>query len=406
MITENKLFLNPSKVYLPLTDKDSKIANVKVELNEAVLAGQVIADKFNGKQKTPVISTVSGTVVGFEERIDRFGKLIDHVVIENDGLHHQVEYKDLGESPAPAEIKNRIIEAGINSVAVDGIFTPVSFDQPIEHVVINAVYTNEPFISTDYDYIKRQAEEVAQGIKLLGKALRTENLYLIVDKYMDAETLENLGKATVDKGIEIITINSKRLDGYDYKFIRSLIKKPLKGSLLDEGVLYTTVCSANAIYEAVVKNKPFTKRQIAVTGDAFKTNALYEVRIGTLLTDIVEDLGGYQETETLNCHVGSFTTGYQLGSDQFAITWNVDSINVGVYREEVEEVCIKCGDCNDICPAGILPQNIMDAELRSVKTRIVELNTEECIECGLCTYVCPSKINVLEWVRRAKRRVG
>jgi len=48
----------------------------------------------------------------------------------------------------------------------------------------------------------------------------------------------------------------------------------------------------------------------------------------------------------------------------------------------------------------------MDAELRSVNDRIVELNTDECIECGLCTYVCPSKINVLEWVRRAKRRVG
>ena len=48
----------------------------------------------------------------------------------------------------------------------------------------------------------------------------------------------------------------------------------------------------------------------------------------------------------------------------------------------------------------------MDAELRNVNSRIVELDTHLCVECGLCTYVCPSKINVLEWVRRAKRRVG
>ena len=93
-------------------------------------------------------------------------------------------------------------------------------------------------------------------------------------------------------------------------------------------------------------------------------------------------------------------------TDDFAITKNVESVRVAEYRSVAEDVCIKCGDCNDVCPVGILPQNIMDAELRSVNDRIVELNTAECVECGLCTYVCPSKINVLEWVRRARRRVG
>ena len=108
----------------------------------------------------------------------------------------------------------------------------------------------------------------------------------------------------------------------------------------------------------------------------------------------------------MNIHLGSFLTGMQLDNDDFAITQSVDSINVCEFRDVEEDVCIKCGDCNDICPAGILPQNIMDAELRSVNLRIVDLDTHLCVECGLCTYVCPSKINVLEWVRRAKRRVG
>ena len=406
MITENKQYLEPRKVYLPLTDKTSKIASVKVELNDEVLLGQVIAYKYNGKTKTPVISTVSGTVVGFEELEDRFAKVIDHVVIENDYKSTPVDYKELTKEATPTEIKIRLEEAGINQITVDGLSTDIDFSKPINHVVINATYINEPFISTDYEYIKKQAEEIAIGIQLLGRASHTENLYLIVDKFMDSETLENLGKATVDKGITIVTINSKKMEGSDYKFIRTLIKKPLSNNLLDDGVMYTSVCAAKAIYDAVVNSTPFTKRQIAITGDAFRSNALYEVKLGTKFSEIAEDLGNYTTTENLSLHVGSFLTGYQLETDNFSITSSVDSINVGVVRSETEEVCIKCGECNDVCPAGILPQNIMDAEIRSVNARIVDLNTSECIECGLCTYVCPSKINVLEWVRRAKRRVG
>ena len=406
MITENKQFLDPRKVYIPLTDRTSKIANLKVAKNDEVRVGEVLADKYNGKVKTPVIATVSGTVEGFVELEDRFGKKVDHVIIENDYQYTTVKYKNLSLDASPSEIKNRLVEMGVNQISVDGLYTDVDFNKPVNYIVINATYTNEPFISTDYEYIKKQAEDIALGIKLLGRAAHTEELYLIVDKFMDSETLENLGKATVDKGIEIITINSKKMQGADYKLIRKLIKKPLSNDLLDDGVLYTTVCAAKAAYEAVVNSSPFTKRQIAVTGDAFNANALYEVRLGTLFTDIVEDLQNYQVTENLNLHIGSFLTGYQLETDEFSVTSSVDSINVGVIRADKEEVCIKCGDCNDVCPAGILPQNIMDAEIRNVNARIVDLHTSECIECGLCTYVCPSKINVLEWVRRANRRVG
>ena len=160
------------------------------------------------------------------------------------------------------------------------------------------------------------------------------------------------------------------------------------------------------VHDAVRLGIPVVTRKVAITGDALNINAVYETRVGTRFTELVEDLGGYTDITNMNLHIGSFLTGVQLDNDDFAITQSVDSINVAEFRGVDEDVCIKCGDCNDICPAGILPQNIMDAELRSVNSRIVDLNTEECVECGLCTYVCPSKINVLEWVRRAKRRVG
>jgi len=406
MITANKQFLDPKKVFIPLTDKTSKIANVKVAEGDTVLVGQKLADKFNGKVKTPVISTISGEVIGFEERLDRFGKLVDHVVIENNFKGQSIELEKLEGDLSPAQIRNRLEECGINQINVDGIYTDIDFNRPVKHILVNAIYANEPFLSTEYEYLKKSAEEIAEGVVLLAKATHAESMTLIVDKFMDEETLDNLGKATVDKGIEIVVINSKKVVGWDYKIARKIAKEPLSIDLLDNEIMYIAACGAKLAYGAVREGQFVTKRQIAITGDAFGENALYEVRIGTAFSEIAEDLGGYNETTNLNLHVGSFLTGQQLENDSFSITASVDTVNVGVLRTEEEDVCIKCGECNDVCPAGILPQNIKDAELRNVNTRIVELNTSECVECGLCTYVCPSKINVLEWVRRAKRRVG
>ncbi len=425
MITEYRTFLNPKKVYIPLTDIDSKIANVSVEEGDRVLVGQIVAYKFKGKEKTPILSTVSGTVVGFEDKIDRYSKIVDHIVIENDMLNETVELKHFKEKQAiaqernypknvttysknisTAQVRTALRKLGIERVTIDGLFTDIKFNSKSKHVVVNAIFTNEPFISTDYEAIIHNAEAIADGISLLGIGAAAETLTVIVDKFMPAEALDELGKAIVDKNIELITIDVKKIKSWDYKIIQKLVKHNLSINLLDDGVIYTSIHGALMVHNAIRKGLPVTSRQVAITGDGLKVNAVYEVRIGTLFSDIVNDLEGYTDIEEMNLHLGSFLTGTQLDSDDFAITQSIDAINVCEYRSLEEDVCIKCGDCNDICPAGILPQNIMDAELRSVNTRIVDLDTHLCVECGLCTYVCPSKINVLEWVRRAKRRVG
>lgn len=406
MITEYRKYLDPSKVYIPLTDIEFKLANVKVEIGDRVLIGDKIAEKFKGKIKSPVLSTVSGNVLEFKEMIDRYGKVIDHAVIENDRLYEKKQFKTFQKSIAPAEVRKVINELGLKKISIDGIYTELEFNSKSRFVIVNAIFTNEPFISTDYEFLTEHSNDIADGVELLSIAANAEKTIILVDKFMPEDALEELGKAIVEKDIEVITIDSKKINAKDYKIIKKLVKETLSINLIDNGVVYTTVSAAKMVHDAVRYGIPAVTRKLAITGDALKTNAVYEVRIGTRFIDLVEDLGGYSEIKNMNLHIGSFLTGIQLDNDDFAITQSVDSINVAEYRGVDEDVCIKCGDCNDICPAGILPQNIMDAELRNVNSRIVDLFTNECVECGLCTYVCPSKINVLEWVRRAKRRVG
>ena len=243
MITEYRTFLNPKKVYLPLTDVDSKIAKVLVEKEDRVLVGQIIAYKYNGQIKTPILSTVSGTVVGFADKIDRYSKNVDHIIIENDMLNETTElknYRKLGAKSQPrnfvhnvttyegiistAQVRNKLRDLGIDKVAVDGLYTPLKFSATTKHIVINAIFTNEPFISTDYETIIHHAEAIADGICLLGIAASTESLTVIVDKFMPAEALEELGKAIVDKNIDLVTIDVKRVKAWDYKVIKKFIR--------------------------------------------------------------------------------------------------------------------------------------------------------------------------------------
>ena len=46
------------------------------------------------------------------------------------------------------------------------------------------------------------------------------------------------------------------------------------------------------------------------------------------------------------------------------------------------EICIGCGQCEMVCPHGVL-------QLNHSKAHIVDLNG--CMECGACTNNCPTK---------------
>ena len=404
MITDYKEYLNPSFVYIPLTDVEYKIANVKVELEDNVLIGSVLAYKLKGKEKLPVISTVSGKVTEFKVLMDRYGKLVDHCVIENDKQNNQIELVSYVD-PSSAQIRNRLYELGIEKMNVDGSYTPLKFSSKISHVCINSIFVNEPSYSTDYIYLQDNAEAIASGILLIAKAALCDSMTLFIDKTMPNEVLEHVGMSVVEKNIDLVVIDSRKLDGKDIKYIAKLVNEQLSDNLLNSEIIYVDIYTAKKVFDSMKGIIPSTT-PVALTGDGIKANVIYECKIGTQLIDLVDDLKGYNEIEDMVLHIGDFLTGIQVTSDLFSITHSVDSINIAEYRDSDEDVCIKCGECNDVCPVGILPQNIMDAELRNVNSRIVELNTNYCVECGLCSYVCPSKINVLEWVRRAKRRVG
>ncbi|MFK5883178.1 MAG: 4Fe-4S dicluster domain-containing protein, partial [Candidatus Izemoplasma sp.] len=277
-------------------------------------------------------------------------------------------------------------------------------DSRVKQVFVNAMCQNEPFISTDYRFILDYYKAISDGVLLLGKGANTKEMYVIHDKFMPNESLELLKGELEEKGVKFISVDSKKVKAFNYLSIDKRVKGKLKTNLLDSGVLYVSAETAKVVSDCLRKDTGAFETHLTVTGEALNNNSEYIVKTGTLFEEVIEDLKGYQNVGVVNIHVGNYLSGTQVEGDSFSITETVSSINVSEYHVQAEDVCIKCGECNDVCPVGILPQNIMDAELREINHRIFDLHTDECIECGLCTYVCPSKINVLEWVRRAMRR--
>jgi len=65
--------------------------------------------------------------------------------------------------------------------------------------------------------------------------------------------------------------------------------------------------------------------------------------------------------------------------------------------------CLRCGKCEDVCPAKLSPVMIKD-NVKNI-TFVRTLQPEKCIECGLCSFICPAKIPVREFVKEAKHSV-
>ena len=62
--------------------------------------------------------------------------------------------------------------------------------------------------------------------------------------------------------------------------------------------------------------------------------------------------------------------------------------------------CIRCGDCETVCPRALLPQELF--WYRDNLDRLTDLDIDACIECRLCDRACPSEIPLTDIFRSAR----
>ncbi|HYM35284.1 MAG TPA: SLBB domain-containing protein, partial [Steroidobacteraceae bacterium] len=129
------------------------------------------------------------------------------------------------------------------------------------------------------------------------------------------------------------------------------------------------------------------------------------VRFGTPIANLIADCGGYiDQVERLI--IGGSMMGIAHDNDSFTVTATTNCI-VAATAEDLaprgpEMPCIRCGDCADVCPAGLLPQQLLRFVRLNDRAALDELGLRDCIECGCCDYVCPSQIPITEQLHLAR----
>ena len=132
--------------------------------------------------------------------------------------------------------------------------------------------------------------------------------------------------------------------------------------------------------------------------------------IGAPLSALIAAAGGYRGTP-LRLIAGGSMTGRALPSDEVGLTKAMNCIfvatrdDIASRLEAVEVPCIRCGDCAGVCPAGLLPQQLLRAAHADAHDTLRQLGLSDCIDCGLCDYVCPSQIPLADRFRDARRRL-
>ncbi len=389
-------------VYIPLISGGDTDITVAVKKGDYVYKGSVIG-KRKGNLRIPIHSSVSGTVVDYEEKFVSNGQKVKCVVIENDfldAIENEYENNDLTKYTKKEFIKT-IQECGIVGLGGSGFPTYVKYntDQKIKTLIVNAVEC-EPYITADYVLVREKCDEILETID----AIREIN---DIDEAIIAIKSHNTGlKEVIDNYIgtylklKLVLVPNIYPMGWEKSLVKFIKKTDYQRLPIEKGIVVSNVSTIYAIYEALKYKKPLTERIVTFTGENLKRPQNVMVKMGTSASEIIKKVGGIDNKDALYI-AGGPMMGKGIPTDDIIINCNDNCILVlDNYSLDIETTCLRCGKCVEKCPAKLSP--VLIGESLDKVDRLKKLQPTRCIECGLCSYICPAKINVREKVRKAK----
>ena len=406
-------YISPKYLYIATNNARCNKADIFIKEGDHVNSCQVIGMRHGPFFDQPIHATCSGTFLGYEKHYHRNGKLTDFIKIENDfkeTIDPSVKQRTPEEIKALTKEDITEILKETASVGLGGSSFPtyIKFqtNKPIHTILINGVEC-EPYITADHRLMLEMPYRVMDGITYIMQAFNCKHAKICIkSKYSDLKHLyEMMCKEYEGSGIEICPIGNYYPQGWEVEMIKNATGIKLKPGELpaEEGIINFNVSTVVGIYKAVKYNMPVIKRYVTITGDGINFPKNFRVKVGTSIKELIPLCGGYKNPDKDKVFIlGGPMMGASVPSDDCIITKTVTSIIILDKNEEKEEPCVRCGSCVLTCPVGLEPVQIMNAVKTLDKERIKSLNPLKCIECGLCAYTCTSKIQVTDYVRKAK----
>lgn len=395
----------------PLSQHIGAPAKPIVQKGDHVFTGQKIAEA-GGFVSAPVYATVSGTVKSIEPRRVVSGDNVMSIIVENDGLYEEVEYKPVSSAGelSKEQIIERVREAGIVGMGGAGFpaFIKLSPKEPekIEYVIANCAEC-EPYLTSDYRRMLETPEKLIEGLKIsLSLFDNARGILAVEDNKPDC--VELLKKLTKDEPkITVRALKTKYPQGAERQLIYATTGRKVNSSMLpaDVGCIVNNVDTIVAIYHAVIEGKPLMHRIVTVTGDAIADPRNFIVRIGTNYHELVEEAGGFKQ-EPAKIISGGPMMGMAL-FDLDVPTTKTASALLCLTQDDVSAMepgaCINCGRCVEACPAHIVPRMLADYAENYNEEAFLAHDGMECCECGCCSYICPAKRPLTQTIKSMRK---
>lgn len=404
----------PDLLVLPLSQHIGAPATPLVEVGDAVLKGQRIADA-NGHVSVPLHAPTSATVVAIEDRqvAHPSGLEARCIVLQPDGRDQWLEHSGLADfsSADRTEVLARIRDAGIAGMGGAGF--PTSVKLGVDPVAIHTLIINgtecEPYITADDVLMREHARDIVEGARIIAHLVEATEVIIGIEDNKP-ESIAAMRKAAEGSGFDIAVFPTKYPSGGEKQLIEILTGKqvPSGGLPSDLGIVCQNVGTAVAVRDAVMEGKPLISRITTVTGDSICEPGNFEVLLGTPMRHLLA-LAGYRPERNKRLIMGGPMMGFTVPSPEVPVVKTTNCILAPTEQElptpPPAQACIRCGMCAEACPASLLPQQLYWFAQGQEWEKSEQHNLFDCIECGACSYVCPSHIPLVQYYRASKAEI-